>query len=343
MPGCLGTFAGPLTKLDQDHGYTTTKIATWPSQARFDARGGKWESYMDGHYDDDQANRRNTAPIQLGADWGTNINGAGRTDVWFSHTPLNTNPLCFYGGVVVGTQSEGATWGETKMDGGGYAITINSKDAVVEGMRIHNHHDGFVPYRSDGFTYRGNWQSYTRDDCIENDAGAAGTVTDNLFDGCFVFFSNSGGPAGEAAGSSGTLRITNNLIKMAPMPGPPHGRAGVEHGNPSIKAHGVLFKVQRKSEDALPQVILRDNVIAYAPSGAKNNLKSLGRIAARQSTFTSQCSNNTILWLGSGPFPYEIPNNVRECFNIIVGIEAQQRWQQERQAWIDAHPDIARI
>jgi hypothetical protein len=339
----LGTFTGSLTKLNQNYGYNTTRIAAWPHQARFDARGGRWESYMKGHYADNPDNRRNAAPIQFGVEWGTNIKGAGRTDVWYSNTPLNPTSLCFHGGLVVGTQPEGATWGETKMDGGGYAITINSKNAIVEGMRVHNHHDGFVPYRSDGFTYRGNWQSYMRDDCIENDAGAEGTVTDNLFDGCFTFFSNTGGAAGDAAGSSGILRITNNLIKMEPMPGPPFGGAGVEGGNPSVMSYGPLFKVQPDDEDDIPQIVLRDNVIAYMPSGAKNTLKSLGRIADHQSTLPSQCSNNTILWLGSGPFPYSIPPNLRKCFSVIVGSQAQQRWEHERQAWIDAHPDIPRI
>jgi hypothetical protein len=41
-----------------------------------------------------------------------------------------------------------------------------------------------VPYRSDGFVLRDSWMSYIRDDCIENDGHAEGTVRGNLFDGC---------------------------------------------------------------------------------------------------------------------------------------------------------------
>jgi hypothetical protein len=29
-----------------------------------------------------------------------------------------------------------------------------------------------VPYRADGFVFKGNWASYNRDDCIDNDVRA---------------------------------------------------------------------------------------------------------------------------------------------------------------------------
>ena len=107
---CLDSFAGPVTLLDQDYGYSTTKIATWPDQARFDARGGRWTSLMNGYAAD--GDRDNTAPVQFGLDWGTNVDGSGRRDLWSAqyNTPPQALPMCFSGGVIVGTQPLDATW-----------------------------------------------------------------------------------------------------------------------------------------------------------------------------------------------------------------------------------------
>ncbi len=77
-------------------------------------------------------------------------------------TPPQSDPFCFSGGVIIGSQPLNATWSETKRQGGGYAISINGKGAVVERVRIHNHHDGLMPYRSDGFVLRDSWLSHIR-------------------------------------------------------------------------------------------------------------------------------------------------------------------------------------
>jgi hypothetical protein len=340
---CLATFSGPTTELNQKHGYATTKIATWENQARFDAWGGRWQSLIN------YTERNNTAPIQLGADWGTNNDKDGRRDLWSSKykTPPQSQPFCFYGGVVVGAQPVDATWGEIKREycpghegscaGGGYAITINGgRGSVVEGMRVHNHHDGFVPYMNDGFIYRGNWQSYTRDDCIENDAGAEGTIEDNIFDGCFVFYSNAGGGV-TAAGARGILRIINNLVKMEAMPGPPSKSDPI--GNRNNKGYGEFFKVRQDDVDAkkVPKIVFRDNIFAFEAQGTRNPLFIGSHVPV------TECSNNTILWFGSGSFPKEIPSSLESCFTVLTGSQAKQRWEQERQQWIDSHSDIPRL
>jgi membrane-bound inhibitor of C-type lysozyme len=339
---CLSTFTGPVTELNQNYGYATTKIGSWENGARFDARGGRWESLLN------YTERNNTAPIQLGADWGTNNDRSGRRDLWSSryNTPPQSQALCFYGGVVIGAQPLNATWGETKREtcpgydgpcaGGGYAITLNGgRGSVVEGMRVHNHHDGFVPYKNDGFIYRGNWQSYIRDDCVENDGGAEGVIENNLFDGCFVFYSNAGGGV-TAAGANGTLRMTNNLVRMEPMPGPP---AKDPVGNRNNLGYGEFFKVRQGDVDKnkVPQLILRDNVFAFEEQGTRNPVFIGAHVPV------TECSNNTILWFGSGSFPKEIPKDLKNCFTIVTGSQAQQQWDTLRQEWIDDHPNITRI
>jgi len=336
---CLDTFAGPMTLLDRDFGYTTTRVATWPDQARFDARGGRWTSFMNGY--DADGNRNNTAPVQFGTDWGTNIDGNGRRDLWSAayNTPPQANPLCFSGGVIVGTQPINATWGETKRDGGGYAITINGKGTVVERVRIHNHHDAFVPYRADGFVFRDNWVSYTRDDCIENDGHAEGTVEGNLFDGCYVFYSGYNGVTNGAVGASadGTVRFEGNLIRIENMPGPYQRRNPL--GDRTQSGYGEFFKT-RGRDGRVPAIIMRNNVLAFeVPAGSRKVSANFNGAHIR----ITDCANNTILWLGSGSFPEWLPEGWEDCFTIITGTEAQERWNLLRQEWIDAHPDIARL
>jgi hypothetical protein len=336
---CLARFAGPITLLNQDYGYSATKIATWPDQARFDARGGRWTSLMNGY--DADGNRDNTAPVQFGLDWGTNIDGRGRRDVWSAeyNTPPQEVPFCFSGGVILGTQPVTATWGETKRDGGGYAISINGKGAVVEAVRIHNHHDGLVPYRSDGFVLRDSWMSYIRDDCIENDGHAEGTVRGNLFDGCYVFYSGTGGlpNAPTGAGADGTLLIEGNLIRMRNMPGPFARRKPL--GDRSVSGYGEFLKTRRRG-DQVPKLVMRNNVLAFEepPEGRKLQTKFNGAHVE-----IGACANNTILWLGSGSFPGSLPDDWGNCFTIIGGSEAQERWDSLRTQWIDAHPDIPRL
>jgi hypothetical protein len=336
---CLDTFAGPVTMLDQDYGYTATKIAAWPDQARFDARGGRWTSLMNGYAAD--GNRDNTAPVQFGLDWGTNVDGEGRRDLWSAqyNTPPQTVPMCFSGGVILGTQPPDATWRETKLEGGGYALSINSKGAVVERVRIHNHHDGLMPYRSDGFVLRDSWMSYIRDDCIENDGHAEGRVQGNLFDGCYVFYSGINGVSNGAvgAGSDGTVSIVGNLIKMQNMPGPSSKRNPM--GNRSASGYGAFFKGAGR-DDRFPKIVMRDNVLAFeAPAeNRKVNRSFDGRYLD-----IVDCANNTILWFGPDPFPDILPDDWEDCFTVISGSEARQRWGGLRQQWIDAHPEVPRL
>jgi hypothetical protein len=332
--GCLASFDGPITRLDRDYGYQSFQVATWPGGARFDARGGRWTSLMDG-----AQRRRGLSPIQIGVDWGTNIDGAGRRDLWSARydTPPQSTPFCFFGGTIVGTQPREATWGETKALGGGYAITINGRGGVVEGVRIDNHHDAFVPYRADGFVFRDNWVSYTRDDCIENDGHAEGTIADNLFDGCYNFYSGYNGvPDGAVgAGAAGTVRIVGNLIRMENMPGPYDRRN--RQGDPDRSGYEGLLKT-RKKDARVPELVLRDNVIAFEVP------RDRGSTALRSAHVrVTECANNTILWFGEDPFPGPVPNDLSACFTIVTGAEAERRWAALRQRWIDAHSEVARL
>lgn len=332
-PGCLGSFTGPTVYLNHDYGYETLKFEKWEDMARFDARGGKWESYMNGDYAENSDNRKNVAPLQFGIDWGTNIDGFGRIDRWNSkyNTPAQKTSMCFLGGLIVGTQPMGVTWLKTKKGGGGYAISFNGEGARIERVRIHNHHDAFMPYRSNNFIIRHNWVSYARDDCVENDGGAQGLIANNLFDGCFVFYSSSGGGI-SSGGANNLVRIANNLIRMEPMPGPPYDNP------PTVKAYGSVLKIQPDEKDR-PKLWFKKNTVAMESGGRKNALASLQRTI-------DECEGNKILWLGKGAFPYweDIKGTrIEHCFEVISGMAAREEWDYAKAKWIAAHSDIARV
>jgi hypothetical protein len=85
---------------------------------------------------------------------------------------------------------------------------------------------------------------------------------------------------------------------------------------------------------------MRDNVLAFEvpADGRKVNTYFNGPYVR-----LTDCANNTILWFGSGSFPEPLPDGWEDCFTIITGSEARERWNTLRQEWIDRHPDIPRL
>jgi hypothetical protein len=131
--------------------------------------------------------------------------------------------------------------------------------------------------------------------------------------------------------------IEGNLIRLQNMPGPFARRQPL--GDRSQSGYGELIKT-RGRDDRVPKLVVRNNVLAFeAPTeGRKLQTKFKG-----SHVDIVDCANNTILWLGSGPFPGTLPDDWEDCFTVIGGSEAQQRWDRLRAQWIDAHPAIPRL
>jgi hypothetical protein len=131
--------------------------------------------------------------------------------------------------------------------------------------------------------------------------------------------------------------IEGNLIRMQNMPGPYARRKPL--GDRTESGYGEFIKT-RGGDGRVPMLAMRNNVLAFdAPAGSRR----------LQTKFNGphvemvDCANNTILWLGAGSFPGVLPDGWEECFTIISGSEAQERWDTLRRQWIDAHPDIPRL
>lgn len=219
---------------------------------------------------------------------------------------------CWSGGVITGAYPAATTWDELHDTG---AVNVSGPGAIVEGIRIHNYGDGLRAIEGGaGFTFRGAHLSYIRDDCIENDYLYSGLVEDSFLDGCYVAFSartHSGNSTVSGAGN--TWAIRGSLIRLQPMPTVYSGPA---------PGHGGFFKWDADSSRAV-RLSLHNNVFRADQDG---NHTGLGI----PSTLTD-CSNNVVVWLGSGPYPDPLPS----CFTVTTD---RGVWDTAVAAWTARHP-----
>jgi hypothetical protein len=293
----------------------------WEPGTIFDFRGAVWRSFLQSGGDG-----RNCFPIMLGADWGKCR--PDRIDLYSGkiRVPTPGPPLCLVGGSVIGTQPLSATWKQVK-GSGGRAVTVNARRARVKGMRIHNAEDAFIPFRSGHFVLQGNWVTYNRDDCIENDAFASGVIEDNLFDGCYVFYSAANkkvqnAPIAPEGGSQGLVTIRKNLIRLQNMPGPykkPDDASGF----------GRLFKTY---DSRTPSLALHENIFLIEEPIDRGKISFNLHDANLES-----CSGNVIVWLGKGEYP---SFHLKNCFTVT---RDGSIWKEARRHWIERHPGITRL
>ena len=317
---CLGG-SGPVVRIEGEQGYNPLAQASWEPGTSFDARGASWSAYLM-----PPPEARTCYPVQIGADWVDCP--PARVDLYDDATlsPDPGPPMCLSGGTIVGKQPASASWHDVKKSANA-AVTVNAVGAIVEGMRIHNVEDAFLPLKSPDFVIRGNWVTYNRDDCIENDAYAGGTIEDNLFDGCYTFYSavNKGienPPVAPAGGPDAVVTFRANLIRMQNMPGP-YKQPREEWG------YANVFKMW---DPMAPGLALHDNIFLLEhpiDAGWLNADSIEDRIVS--------CSNNTIVWLGEEEFYEDYPE---ECFRVITDLAV---WEEARRDWLDRHPGVERL
>ncbi len=104
----------------------------------------------------------------------------------------------------------------------------------------------------------------------------------------------------QSAGS--TLTIRNSLIRI--------------NNRPNVRTKGRLFNPNVLASAA--SVYFERNVVATA---AALNPRDLSIIAGN-------CSRNTLIWLGNGDYPGDLPG----CFTVVKG---QKAWRNIREAWVN--------
>jgi hypothetical protein len=295
---CL-TAPGPKVTVWRDFGYTGYKNRKFADNTRFDVQRSLWKQEQVPEY-------KNQYAINIGG--GKNA--------------------CWAGGAVLGTSAPNASWGQlyAKNGRGGRndsvsIIWINAPNMTVDGIRVHNAWDSIRPGpKSANFTVKNVWVSRSRDDCFENDNRNPGLITDSLIDGCYVFYSSTGG--------SSTVTIENTLARLQPMPGAhcesgclqPGTKGWIKGGPVNLKLYNNIFLQEQKGN-----VAVRSGGIPTVKANGTPKDKIL------------DCSNNIMVWTGPGEYPYHLDSR---CFTVT---KDKSVWDKAKQNWINCHPKVRRV
>jgi hypothetical protein len=257
------------------------------------------------------------------------------TQATYLASPTNLYPITLggdpgirvLGGRILGQYDRTLGWDDMHSTNNA-GVAFSNDQSTVDGFRIDNVTDGFRPRPGNMFTIRNAWLSYVRDDCVENDYASAGLVDDSLFDGCYVAFSarpSSGLLAAGYNGRNNVWTIQNSLIRLRPMPGP-------RDPSPDNLGHGEFFKWHlwdRPNDSVSPKLVLNNNVFMAERAG-----QTADRMGIPPGKLES-CSNNVMVWLGSGPFPGPA---LPSCFTVTTD---RAVWDNAVAAWKARHPGMA--
>jgi hypothetical protein len=262
---------------------------------------------------------------------GTKIDARTATVVAF---PDNGHPInlgggtggCFSGGAVLGQYDPTWTWEQMHDNFNNAGVAFANGSYTVDGVRVDNMTDGIRPRTAGAFAIRNVWLSHIRDDCIENDDLLEGIVDDSLLDGCYVGFSTRPSQENIDHGMNGSARvwtIQNTLVRLEAMPGP-------ADGEPTELGHGGFFKWHlwnNPAQSLSPKLALYNNIFMAEQMSVNGS---------RMGTPPGQvldCANNTMVWLGPGAFPGELPS----CFTITTD---RSVWDDAVADWHDRHPSV---
>lgn len=234
--------------------------------------------------------------------WPVSIDGSGS--------------LCWNGGAIAGNWSTSTPWDTFHHTG---AFNFANPNSVIENVSVYNYGDAInVRSGATNWTVRGAHTSFIHDDCLQNDYLGAGVIDDSLFDGCYVGISTRPSASNTTSdGRTNTLTMQHSLLWLQPMPtvykGPAPGTGG-------------FFKWDDTGRS--PKLSLHDNVLR---ADQLPNHGSLGLPAG----YSVSCSNNTIVWLGSGAFP-EAASWLSKCPDTKI-VTSRSTWDTAVAAWHAAH------
>ncbi len=217
---------------------------------------------------------------------------------------------CTSGGLYRGGWSSLTSWAAMHSVA---AMRMTNYAPIVENARIHNYGDGIR--FAEGAQYwrvRRVYLSYLRDDCIENDWAYSGVVEDSLLDGCYNAFSARGYDSQSRTrdGSADIVRVRDSLVRLQPM-------KSVYKNRGRVPGHAGFFKW----DAAGPRLSIRSTVFR-----ADQDANTVG--LAVPAGKLVDCANNTVVWLGAGPYPEKLPSCFRVTRDRAVWDRAVVRWKQ---------------
>lgn len=222
---------------------------------------------------------------------------------------------CWFGGEINGPWRDtdpGVTWEDPYHHSG--AMTIELADFLIESVRIDNQGDGIRTYGPD-IRVVGAHLTDIHDDCIENDDLYSVTIEDSLLDGCYSGLSARPFRSTAPDGSGNLWTVSDSLIRLEPQPtvfkGPSPG-------------HGGFFKWD--DEGRAPRLSIHDTVLRA------DQHPNHGTLGIPEGLDIESCTNNTMVWLGDGDFPGDLP----DCFDVTTD---ETVWDDAVAEWRRVHVD----
>ncbi|HXV91337.1 MAG TPA: Ig-like domain-containing protein [Gemmatimonadales bacterium] len=224
--------------------------------------------------------------------------------------------LCFSGGVIQGTYADTVSWSAMHDT---YALQVYGARPVVEAVRIHNYGDGIgLDASSDGWTIRDAHLSFVRDDCIQNDYLLNGLVDDVFLDGCYVAYSARSSALPDSVDrSANVVTVRGSLWRLQRMPTTYEG---------TTNEHKGFFKLDK--DGTSPRMALHDNVFIADMVVNGDGMTMWPPLAKLAS-----CSNNVVVWLGSGDFP--LPAGLPA--GCVTVVRDRAVWDNAVAGWLARH------
>lgn len=226
----------------------------------------------------------------------------------------------WHAGEVLGAFPPNTSW-STMHDS--YGILVKGTTGlIIEDTVVFDHGDSisFDSLGNDNFIVRRCLLKYSRDDGLENDFYAAGTIEDCFFDGVYDGVSCQA-YAGPPDGSAKVVTMRNCLVRLQPVDGVYSG---------AVPNHNGFWKW---ASDA-PRLQLYNNVFradSASQEGPSVNM-SLFPWPGKQLDAT----NNVMCWLGAGAGPPG--ESVPVGWTVLTGQAALDYWNAAVTAWQTAHP-----
>jgi hypothetical protein len=254
----------------------------------------------------------------------TNGHSVPKNSFPFMIHPNGHDDIVVRGGTVIRHQDLDTPWrlsykpnGKDYVHNSGFHIYKGDGSVTVDGLRVHNTHDGIViASRVSDEKYvniRHVYATHIRDDVVENDGFKEVVVEDSLFDGVFVGFSAVGGN-GKPGNADPTFTVRDTFIRMENMAGDPTGKTTADGWG-----HGRLFKWWHKNS---PDIVLENNIFVLEDKDGWDESVNNNIIHSK---------NNVLIWMGKGKFTADLPSG----FKLIEGDDSL--YWRAHDAWLVRH------
>lgn len=230
------------------------------------------------------------------------------------------------GGEIWGEVSQTAEWATAYNHyATGFRVS-NSPNTTIRNVRIDGTWDGirFIPDdslnvangNSNGWLVEDVYMSNIRDDAIENDFAATGTLRDSLLDGVFSAFGTVNNQS-----AHGVLTVDDSIIIMK------------DYLKDGEMVHGSPFKFNTANPGNNPELRIINSIIAVQDP----THNGMSRLKEAWNNLT-ESSGNYYLNLSDTPFPSSYPLPPKG-FTILQGQAARDFLQIEKSKWLAEHAE----